>query len=198
MHWAPSFLSSHSILSSPFRGHAFSAAKRFGGFLCIGTFSVFWQLQVINLGVSSIALSNYIHLNLAYCSQSSTTPLTPCNHKNINNYCRSDWRDQGPIDFMPGHLWMWKNVLIFTVKNMLKFEHFWKCRSTPEMYLSDFYIPVNIRLWVGGGRAATQTFASGGKYPRTATEKDTRPDSRQNEVVLHAVSQSAASAITKY
>ena len=37
--------------------------------------SFFWQLQLINLGPSSIALSNYIHLNLAYCSQS--TPLSP-------------------------------------------------------------------------------------------------------------------------
>ena len=49
-----------------------------------------------------------LHLNfLAYCSQS--TPLSPCNHKNINNYCRSDWRDQGRIERgtpTPGRLWM--------------------------------------------------------------------------------------------
>jgi len=62
-----------------------------------------WQSQLINLGLSSIALSNYIHLDLAYCPQS--TPLFPCNHKNIN--CRSDWRDPGRIERgtpTPGHL----------------------------------------------------------------------------------------------
>jgi len=31
--------------------------------------SFFWKL--INIGLSSIALSNYIHPNLAYCSQST-------------------------------------------------------------------------------------------------------------------------------
>jgi len=58
-------------------------------------FLSFWQLQLINLGRSSIAVKlgkqYYIHLNLAYCSQS--TPLSPCNHMNIN--CWSDWTDQG-------------------------------------------------------------------------------------------------------
>ena len=52
-----------------------------------------------------VTLRLAIHLNLAYCSQS--TPLSPCNHKNIN--CRSDWRDQGRIERgkpTPGHLWM--------------------------------------------------------------------------------------------
>jgi len=33
------------------------------------------SLQLINLGLSSIALSNYIHLNLAYCSQSTPHSL---------------------------------------------------------------------------------------------------------------------------
>jgi len=86
--------------------------------------SFFWQLQLINLGLSFIALSNNIHPNLAYCSQS--TPLHdchPCNHKNINY--RSDWRDQGRIErgtLAP--LDVKKSVLIFTVKNMLKFENF--------------------------------------------------------------------------
>ena len=100
----------------------------------------------MNIGLSSIALSNYIHLNLAYYSQS--TPLSPCNHKNIN--CRSDWRDQGRIEQgtpTPGHLWMWKNCTdIYCEKNMLKFENFWKC--TPEMYLFRF---LNTPLG-GGGR----------------------------------------------
>ena len=51
----PSFPPLHSILSSPFQGHAFSPAKRFWGFLFIGTFSVFWQLQLINLmGVNEL------------------------------------------------------------------------------------------------------------------------------------------------
>jgi len=67
----------------------------------------------------------------------ATAPLSPCNHKNIN--CRSHWTDQGRIERgtpTPGHLCMWKIVLIFTVKNMLKFENFWKC--TPEMYFFKF------------------------------------------------------------
>jgi len=46
------------------------------------------------------------------------------------------------------------------------FENVYRPRPTPEMYLSDFYIPVNTP--VGGGGAATQTFAPGGKYPRAA------------------------------
>ena len=79
--------------------------------------SFIWQLQLINLGLSSIALSNYIHLDLAYYSQStplSLVGLTIRNIKNIN--CRSDWRDQGRIERgtpTPGHLC---KVLIFTVK----------------------------------------------------------------------------------
>jgi len=85
-----------------------------------------------------------MHLNLAYCSQS--TPLSPCNHKNIN--CRSDWRDQGRIERgtpTPGRLWMWKNCTdIYCEKDMLNFENFWKC--TPEMYLFRF---VNTPLGVG-------------------------------------------------
>ena len=87
----------------------------------------FWQLQLINLGLSSIALSNYIHPNLAYCLQS--TPLHdchPCNHKNVN--CRSNWRDQWRIErgtpIRLGTFGCKKIVLIFTVKNMLKFENF--------------------------------------------------------------------------
>ena len=144
MHWAPSFLPSHSILSSPFRGQVFSPAKKFGGFLCIGTFSVCWQLQLINLSLSSIALSNYIHVhpNLAYYSQSTPVPL---------EYQLPIWLE-GPGAYRAGNPYAWapldvkKIVLIFTVKYMLKFENFWKC--TPEMYLFRF---LNMPLGGGGG-----------------------------------------------
>jgi len=111
--------------------------------------SFFWQLQLINLnlGLSFIALSNYIHLNLdVQHAYSQSTPLSPCNHKNIN--CRSDWRDQGRIERgtpTPGHLWMWKNCSDIYCKNMLKFENCWKC--TPEMYLFRF---LNTSLGGGG------------------------------------------------
>jgi len=84
MHSLSAFLPSHSILSSPFRGHAFSPVNRFGGFLCIDTFSGFWQLQLINLGLSFIALSNYIQLNSAYTVHSPqwtvNSTLSCCPH----------------------------------------------------------------------------------------------------------------------
>ena len=89
----------------------------------MSTFSVFWQLQLINLGLSSIALSNYIHLNLAYCSQS--TPLSPCNHKNIADLIGGTRCVLTSITTSRlGTFGCEKIVLIFTVKNMLKFENF--------------------------------------------------------------------------
>jgi len=68
-----------------------------------------WQLQLIILGLSSIALSNYIGptAQLSVLFTVHTIVLSPCNHKNIN--CRSDWMDQGRIERgtpTPGHLWM--------------------------------------------------------------------------------------------
>jgi len=86
-------------------------------------------------------------MDFTHFSQTHSTPLSPRNHKNIN--CRSDWRDQGHIEQgtpTPRHLWMWKKiVLIFKLKNMLKFKNFWKC--TPEMYLFRF---LNTPLGGGG------------------------------------------------
>jgi len=101
-----------------------------------GHFLSFLAITIDQLRPKFHCVSNYIHPSLAYCSQS--TPLHdyhPCNHRNIN--CRSDWRDQGRIERGTlGTFGCEKIVLIFTVKNMLKFENFRKC--TPEMYLSDF------------------------------------------------------------
>ena len=89
-------------------------------------FSFFWQLQFINLGLSSIALSNYIHPNLAYCSQSTPLGLHdchPCDHKNIN--CRSDWRDEGRIERGTlGTFGFEKKCTDIYCENMLKFENF--------------------------------------------------------------------------
>jgi len=99
-----------------------------------------------------------VHPNLAYCSQSTPLPL---------EYQLSIWLE-GLGAYRAGNAWapldVKKVVLIFTVKNMLKFENFWKC--TPEMYL---FRLLNTPL--GGGGAATQTFAPGGKYPRAATDR---------------------------
>jgi len=123
MHWAPSFLPLHSILSSPFRGHFCSPATRFGGFLCTGTFSVILVISIDQRGPKF------------HCVKQLYTPATlrtvdsphhchHCNHKNIN--CRSHWRSQGRIKRetpTPGHVWMWqKIVLIFPVKICYKLK----------------------------------------------------------------------------
>ena len=73
-----------------------------------------------------------------------------------------------------------KIALIFNVKNMLKFEHFWKCTCTPEMYLwspafSDFWIRRRVWkiLWVW---AAAEEWSRCGRGKRSAdvTENDMR------------------------
>ena len=99
----------------------------FGGLICIGTFSVFWQLQLINLGLSSIALSNYIQ----YTPQLSVlfTVHTIVSLKPIR-IAIADLigGTKGVSSWVTLRLGTFgcrnRGLLIFTVKNMLKFENF--------------------------------------------------------------------------
>ena len=83
----------------------------------------FWQLQLINLGLSSIALSNYIHHNLAYSSQSTPLPLIVTIRISIADLIAGARGISSGEPLRLGTFGCEKIVLIFTVKSMLKFEN---------------------------------------------------------------------------
>ena len=87
--------------------------------------SFFWQLQLINLGLSSIALSSYVHPNLAYCSQSTyTIAILVTIRISIADLIGGARGVSSGEPLRLGTFGCEKIVLIFTVKNMLQFENF--------------------------------------------------------------------------
>jgi len=145
MHWAPSCLPSHSILSSPFRGHAFHPAKRFGGFVCIGTFSVFLAITIDQLRPNFHCVKQLYTPQLSVLLTVHTISILVTIRISIADLIGGARGVSNGKPLRLGTFGCEKNVLIITVKNMLQFENVWKC--TTEMYLFRF-----LNTPQGGGR----------------------------------------------
>ena len=117
------------------------------------------------IGLSSIALSNLLHtpqLSVMYVHSPRHCLLVTIRISiaDLIGGTRGVSSGEPPT---PGHLWMWKKIHWYLLwKNMQKI---WKLL---KMYTWNVLFRF-LNTPLGGGGAATQKFAPGGKYPRAAT-----------------------------